>query len=176
MNICVFSSAYNLEEPYKAAARELGALIGKNGHALVWGGGRVGTMGVIADAAQENGAKLIGIIASHVKHQERDGVDEMIVVETLAERKKQLLERSDAVVVLPGGLGTLDEVTDVMEAKKHGAHTKEIVFLNVGGFYDGTKMQLDRMDVEGFLPKKLAEYVLFANTPTEVMSLIEPVT
>ena len=173
MNICVFSSAYNSDEAYRVAADELGTLIGKKGHTLVWGGGFVGTMGVVADAVQKAGGRAVGVIMQQVRHQEHKNADEMIVTETLAQRKAKLLELSDAIVVLPGGIGTLDEITEVLELKKHEIHAKEIVFLNVNGFYDGIKRQLERMEKEGFLPHVLAKLLFFSNSPQEAVEYIE---
>lgn len=88
----------------------------------------------------------------------------------LAERKAELLARADAIVVLVGGLGTLDEVTEVLELKKHNLHDKPVVVLDTEGFYDGLRTQLRRMDEEGFLPRPLAELITFADTPAEVFA------
>ena len=173
MNVCVFSSAYNSDETYKTAARELGSLIGGRGHTLVWGGGSVGTMGIVADAVQKAEGKVVGVILQHVRHQEYKGADEMIVTDTLAQRKAKMLALADAIVVLPGGLGTLDEITEVLELKKHEMHNKKIVFLNINGFYAGFKSQLERMDREGFLPLPLSELAAYTDTPENAMEYIE---
>lgn len=173
MRIGVFCSASDVDKKYTDAARTFASLLAKSKHVLVWGGSDKGTMKVIADSAQENGGKVVGVTIELLKDAARPNADEMFVMPTLVERKAKLLELSDAIVVLPGGLGTLDEVTEVLELKKHHIHTKAIVFLNTDGFYDGFKMQLERMDSEGFLPKTLSEYLFFASTPEEAMEYIE---
>lgn len=172
MNICVFCSAQDVPEKYPRAARELATLIAQNGHTLVWGGSNQGTMKVIADAAQAAGGKIVGISMELLKEKARKNADEMIIAPTLAERKAKLLERADGIVVLPGGLGTLDEITEVLELKKQKLHNKPTAFLNTDGFYGGFKMQLERMDTEGFLPQRLAEYVSFEDTPQEAIDYL----
>ncbi len=173
MNICVFCSAQNVAPIYQDAAREFATLIGKKGHALVWGGSNTGTMKVIADATQSAGGKIMGISVETFKHDARKNADEMIVAPTLTERKKILLEKSDAILVLPGGLGTLDEMTEALELKKQDAHNKPIVFLNTDRFYDGFLTQLARMEKDGFLPREMSNYVNFADTPEDAMRYIE---
>jgi len=173
MNICIFCSASDVDEKYTDAARELATLIARVGHTLVWGGSNKGTMKVIADTAQAAGGKIIGITMELLRASARQNADEMLVMKNLGERKAKLLERSDAIVVLPGGLGTLDEITETMELKKHNVHNKAIVFLNTDGFYDGFKLQLERMNKEGFLPRALSEILFFADTPQDAMRYIE---
>ncbi|MDO8576048.1 MAG: TIGR00730 family Rossman fold protein [bacterium] len=173
MNICIFCSASDVDKKYTDAAHELSTLIARGGHTLIWGGSNKGTMKIIADAAQEAGGKIIGITMELLRTSARPNADEMLVMPTLGERKAKLLERSDAIVVLPGGLGTLDEITETMELKKHNVHNKAIVFLNTAGFYDGFKLQLERMDKEGFLPRALSEILFFAATPQDAMRYIE---
>ena len=173
MNIGVFCSASDVGERYTSDAKEFATLIAQRGHTLVWGGSDTGTMKVIADAAQEAHGRIIGISVELIKDQARPNADEMFIAKDWPERKAKLLERSDVIVVLPGGLGTLDEVADILEKKKHNLHDKAIVFLNTDGFYDGMKMQLERMDAEGFLPRALAELLYFASTPEDTMRYIE---
>lgn len=93
----------------------------------------------------------------------------MIIAKDLGERKELLLARSDAIIALPGGVGTLDEVTDFIELKKQGAHIKPIVILNVAGFYDGLKLQLAKMKSDGFLHKPLEQLVHFATSAAEAL-------
>lgn len=172
LNICVFCSAADLDEVYTAAAREFAELIGKRGHTLVWGGSDVGLMKVMADGVQGAGGRLVGISVEFLQHKARADADEMIVTASLAERKALLLERADAVVVLVGGTGTLDEATDIVELKKHGMHGKPVVVLNTAGFYDGLRQQMARMDAEGFLPVPLAELVTFADDADRAVSAL----
>jgi len=173
MNITIFCSANDVGEEYTNAAREFATLVAEQGSTLVWGGSDKGTMKVIADAAQAAGGKIVGISVEKLKAVARPNADEMVITKDWPERRAMLLERGDAVVVLPGGIGTLDEITEVLEKKKHNLHSKPVVFLNTGGFYDGFKLQMERMDKEGFLPKALAEYMGFADTPEEAMRYIE---
>ena len=97
----------------------------------------------------------------------------MVIAKDLGERKAMLLARSDAVVVLPGGLGTLDELSEILELRKHNAHEKRVIVLNTDGFYDGLKTQLDRMSSEGFIERPLAEYIAYAQTPEAAIALAE---
>ncbi|MCF6522378.1 TIGR00730 family Rossman fold protein [Streptomyces sp. JJ36] len=173
MNVCVFCSAAELDEVYTTAAREFAGLIGKRGHTLVWGGSDVGLMKVIADGVQDAGGRLVGISVDFLHHKARANADRMIVTPTLAERKALLLEHADAVAVLVGGTGTLDEATDILELKKHGMHGKPVVVLNTAGFYDGLQAQLARMDAEGFLPVPLSGLVAFAPDPAAAVAHLE---
>ncbi|WP_052398066.1 TIGR00730 family Rossman fold protein [Streptomyces sp. NRRL F-5123] len=150
MNIGVFLSASDLGEQYTEPAREFGKLIGAGGHALVWGGSESGLMKVLADSVQEAGGRLVGVSVEFLQHKARKNADEMIVTTDLATRKAELLRRSDAVVVMVGGTGTLDEATEILELKKHGLHSKPVVLLNSAGFYDGLELQLRRMARVGF--------------------------
>ena len=173
MNICVFLSAADLDERYTRPAREFAELIGKGGHTLVWGGSDSGLMKVVADGVRETGGRLVGISVVLLREWARKDADEMVLAKDLAERKALLLARSDAVVVMAGGLGTLDEATEILELKKHGLHDKPVVLLNTAGFYDGLALQLRRMDEEGFLPMPLAELVFFADEGTDALAYLE---
>lgn len=172
LNVCVFCSAAELDAVYTESAREFAELIGERGHSLVWGGSDVGLMKVVADGVQKAGGRLVGISVEFLHHKARENADEMIITANLAERKALLLERADAVVIMVGGTGTLDEATDILELKKHGMHAKPVVLLNTAGFYDGLRRQLERMDAEGFLPLPLSELVAFAETGAEAADLL----
>ncbi|MEV0717451.1 TIGR00730 family Rossman fold protein [Asanoa sp. NPDC050611] len=173
MNICVFLSAADLDERYTRPARAFGELLGKAGHTLVWGGSDTGLMKVVADGVQENGGRLVGSSVEFLRHLARPDADEMVITADLAERKAALLARSDALVVMPGGLGTLDEVTEILELRKHGLHDKPVVLLNTDGFYDGLITQLRRMDAEGFLPVPLPTLLQVADDAPELLALLE---
>jgi uncharacterized protein (TIGR00730 family) len=173
MNICVFLSAADLDERYTRPAREFAAAIGNGGHTLVWGGSDTGLMKVVADGVQEAGGRLVGISVELFRELARKDADEMVFARDLAERKALLLARSDAVVVMVGGLGTLDEATEILELRKHGLHNKRVVLLNTAGFYDGLIIQLERMDGDGFLPVPLAELVFFAEDGADALVYLE---
>jgi uncharacterized protein (TIGR00730 family) len=173
MNICVFLSAADLDERYTQPAREFAAGLGRGGHTLVWGGSDTGLMKVVADGVQEAGGRLVGISVELFRELARKDADEMVFTRDLAERKAMLLARSDAVVVMVGGLGTLDEATEILELRKHGLHQKRVVLLNTAGFYDGLIIQLKRMAEDGFLPVPLAELVYFADEGADALAHLE---
>ncbi|MFI5978752.1 TIGR00730 family Rossman fold protein [Streptomyces sp. NPDC051452] len=173
MNICVFLSAADLDERYTRPAREFGELVGKAGHTLVWGGSDSGLMKVVADGVQEAGGRLLGVSVEFLANKARPGADEMVIAADLGERKKLLLEKADAVVIMVGGTGTLDEATEILELKKHGRTTKPVVLLNTAGFYDGLEEQFRRMEAEGFLPRPLSELVTFAAKPAAALAHLE---
>ncbi|HET7666553.1 MAG TPA: TIGR00730 family Rossman fold protein [Mycobacterium sp.] len=173
MNICVFLSAADLDERYTKPAREFAELVGNGRHTLVWGGSDTGLMKVVADGVHESGGRLVGISVEFLLDWARADADEMVIADNFAKRKSLLLARSDAVMVLAGGLGTLDEVTEILELKKHGLHDKPVVLLNTAGFYDGLILQLQRMEREGFLPLPLAELVYVTDDGARALTYLE---
>ncbi|QGV78368.1 TIGR00730 family Rossman fold protein [Streptomyces ficellus] len=173
MNICVFLSAADLDERYTVPARQFAELLGKGGHTLVWGGSDTGLMKVVADGVQEAGGRLVGVSVDFLATKARAGADEMVFAKDLAERKARMLAVSDAVVIMVGGTGTLDEATEILELKKHGKHTKPVVLLNAAGFYDGLKEQFRRMEAEGFLPLPLTDLVFFAEDGVAALAYLE---
>ncbi|MGW9075905.1 LOG family protein [Streptomyces kronopolitis] len=172
MNICVFCSAADLDERYVLPARRFAELMGEGGHALVWGGSDTGLMKVMADGVQRAGGKLIGVSVEFLAHKARAGADEMVVTKDLAERKAQMLARAGAIVIMVGGMGTLDEATEILELRKHGLHTKPVVLLNTAGFYDGLQEQFRRMESEGFLPMPLVDLVFFAADGADALAYL----
>lgn len=174
MHICVFLSAADLDRRYTEAATALGREIAAGGHTLVWGGSDVGLMRVLADAVHDAGGRLLGISVEFLERKARvvQPPDQIVVSKDLAERKALLLARSDAIVVMVGGTGTLDEATEIIELRKHALHEKPVVFLNTDGFYDGLRQQFARMDAEGFLPVRLERLVAFVDRPEQVLPAI----
>jgi len=171
--ICVFCSANNVAGQYVEAAEEFARLIAEHGYDLVWGGSDRGLMKVMADTVEKHGGRIIGISMEMLKGSERKLAYEMIIAKDLSSRKALLLKRSDALVLLVGGLGSLDEVTEMLELKKHDIHHKPIIVLNTNGFYDGLKQQLQRMKKEGFIRKELIDLIVFTDTPDEAIRLID---
>jgi len=172
MNICVFCSASDIAEKYTKPADELAKLIGGGGHTLIWGGSDKGVMKIMASGVQKAGGKIVGISMEILRKNARRGADEMIITKNLTERKALFLKRSDVIVVLVGGLGTIDEMTEILELKKHKVHEKPIVILNTDNFYNGLKIQLERMDEDGFLPLPLNQLLHFVDTPEGAMRYI----
>ena len=137
-SVCVYcGSSSNVDDAYKEAATRLGNLIAETGWDVVYGGGRVGLMGLVADGALEKGAKVVGIIPEHIEEREvqHDNLTEMHVVDTMHIRKAMMVERSQAFVILPGGLGTLDELFEILTWKQLGLHDKPIVIVNMNGYW-----------------------------------------
>jgi uncharacterized protein (TIGR00730 family) len=138
-NICVYSSSSNAIAPvYFEAAEALGRLMARRGDTLVYGGGSIGLMGVMCRAVHEEGGHVIGVIPKRLRLKEvcYEESDELIVTETMRERKAVMEERSDAFIALPGGFGTLEEIVEILVLKQLGYHAKPVVFLNTNGFYD----------------------------------------
>ncbi len=171
--ICVFCSANDLEEKYVKPAREFARLMTEHEYNLVWGGSETGLMKIIADDIKMGGGKLIGVSMKILEHVAYKNADELIIEKDLSTRKATLLARSDAIVVLVGGIGTLDEVTEILELKKHGVHNKPIVILNTENFYEGFKVQLKKMKDDGFIKKPLEDLLYFADSPTDALQYIE---
>lgn len=172
MRICVFLSAAELPECYTVPARDFAERLGRAGHTLVWGGSDVGLMKVVADAVQAAGGRLCGVSVGFLQDKARPNVDEMVIAADLAERKRLLLEKADAVVIMVGGTGTLDEATEILELKKHGHTDKPVVLLNTAGFYDGLQEQFRRMQEEGFLARPLSELLYFADEPAAALAYL----
>jgi uncharacterized protein (TIGR00730 family) len=173
MKVCIFMSAADLDERYTRPAREFAELLGEGGHTLVWGGSDSGLMKVVADGVRGSGGRLVGISVELFRSVARVDADEMVFAKDLAERKARLLAASDAVAVMAGGLGTLDEVTEVLELRKHGLHHKPVVLLNTAGFYDGLVIQLRRMEKDGFLPVPLDRLVFVSDQGAAALAYLE---
>lgn len=173
MNLCVFLSVADLDERCTRPARELAELLGKGAHTLVWGGSDTGLMKVVADGVRQAGGRLVGVSVAFPREWAGRDADEMVFADDLAERKALLLARADAVVVRAGGPGTPDEVTEILELRKHGLHDKPVVLLNTAGFYQGLTLQLRRMEAEGFLPVPLSGLYFVADEAADAFAHLE---
>ncbi|MCP3983680.1 MAG: TIGR00730 family Rossman fold protein [bacterium] len=152
--ICVFCGSSRGSEPaYAEAAQRLGEVLVGRGLGLVYGGGCVGLMGIVADAVLEGGGEVIGVIPRSLADREvaHEGLTELLVVDTMFERKQQMMERADAFVSLPGGVGTLDELFEVWTWVQLGQLAKPSGLLDVDGFYDGLVGFLDGLVERRFL-------------------------
>lgn len=170
--LTVFCGANTGSDPvYTEVARQMGHLLASEGIALVYGGGKVGLMGVIADAVLEKGGKVIGVIPHFLAHKEVEhtGVTEMHYSETMHERKMKMFELSDGAIAMPGGFGTLDELFELCTWAQLGHHEKPLAILNVNGFYDALLQFLNRVVSDGFLKAENRGIILDAAQPAEVL-------
>lgn len=153
-SVCVYcGSSGRASDVHKAAARDLGRALAERGIETVYGGGRVGLMGIVADAALEAGGRVLGVIPEHLKAMEVDhpGLSELAVVPDMHSRKRMMVDRSDAFVALPGGLGTLDETFEILTWKQLGLHDKPVVIRDVEGFWRPLIALVDHMVDTGFV-------------------------
>jgi uncharacterized protein (TIGR00730 family) len=153
--LCVYcGSSGRVDETYRAAATRFGGLMAQADIDLVYGGGRVGLMGLVADAVLAGGGRVTGIIPGHLHDQEvgHSGVSELIVVDNMHERKKRMFDLSDAFVVLPGGLGTLDETFEIVTWRQLKLHDKPLIIVNVGGYWAPLAALIDHAVSSGFAP------------------------
>jgi len=170
--VCVFcGSSAGARAEYARAAAETGELIARRGLGLVYGGGHVGLMGVVADAALRTGGRVVGVITQTLKDHEvaHTGLTELHVVRTMHERKALMASLSDGFLVLPGGIGTLEEFFEVWTWGQLGEHSKPVGLVNAGGYYDGLVRFLDAMRAEGFLKPKHREMLMVADSPSDVL-------
>ena len=154
LSLCVYCGSRPGELPaYAEAARTVGHEIGRRGWQLVYGGGRAGLMGVVADAALEAGARVIGVIPNSLMDRElgHPALTELHVVETMHQRKTMMAERSDAFLALPGGIGTFEELFEVWTWRQLGYHDKPLGLLNVAGYYDQLLAFLHQSEAQGFM-------------------------
>ena len=163
--LCVYcGSASGADHRYQVAARELGEALAKAGVELVFGGGRVGLMGVLADAVLAGGGRVVGIIPRRLRDAElaHPGAGELVIVGSMHERKRQMAERADAFAILPGGIGTLDETFEILTWRQLGLHDKPIFLVDVAGYWQPLRDLLDHLSAQGFtasLVPKLLEIV-----------------
>lgn len=136
--VCVYcGSSSRVDEVYRAAATRLGVVLAGAGIEVVYGGGRIGLMGLVADAALASGGRVTGIIPAHLHDREvgHSGLSELVIVGNMHERKRRMFELADAFAVLPGGLGTLDETIEMLTWRQLGLHDKPIIIVDVAGYW-----------------------------------------
>ncbi len=171
-SVCLFCGSSDSADPiYTRAASEFGAATAREGWRLVYGGGGVGLMGASARAAHEAGGRVVGIMPAFLRSRERlfDEV-ETIVVTSMHERKQLMYDQSDAFVVAPGGIGTLEEVIELLSWKRLDLHGKPVIFLNINGFWD-TLFALMRESVEsGFTPASFLDAWVVCDTVEDAIA------
>jgi uncharacterized protein (TIGR00730 family) len=180
LSICVYcGSRPGGHAAYAEAASRIGTEIGKRGWQLVYGGGRSGLMGVVADAALAAGATAVGVIPESLMSRElgHTGLTELHVVQTMHQRKLMMAERSHAFIALPGGIGTFEELFEVWSWRQLGYHHKPLGLLNVGGYYDTLLSFLEQSKVEGFMSSAQTDLLQVhtdASTLLEAMGAAAP--
>jgi len=175
--LCVYcGSSGAVDAQFRQAASELGAHLAAVGIELVFGGGRVGLMGLLADATLAGRGRVTGIIPSHLRAAElaHPGLTELVVVDSMHERKRQMAERADAFAILPGGIGTLDEMFEILSWKQLGLHDKPILLVDIGGYWAPLLALLDQIVDAGFArPETHGLLRVVANIPALMAALLE---
>ena len=174
-SIAVFCAASeNIAPGYFEAATEVGTMLGRMGTTLVYGGARFGLMEATAKAAKQAGARIVGVVPHILVERDRVSglLDEQVGCRNLSERKDIMLERSDMLVALPGGIGTLDEIFHVLAAATIGYHTKRVVLYNVNGFWNPLLATVEEMSQAGFVRGEVEKYLIVANSVAELEELI----
>ena len=175
-SICVFcGSSFGSSPDYADAARRLGELIAKRGFSLVFGGGAVGLMGEVSRAVSLNGGSVTGVLPEFLKHLEPPSrtTDKLIVTPDMQERKKHMLALSDAFVVLPGGLGTLDEIFEVLSTAQLKVHKKPIVLVNLHGHFDPVVKLIAHVVKDGFAVSTANALYRVVKTPDQAIEAVE---
>jgi len=175
MNLCIFCSANSGIDPaYFEAAREIGQRIGRGGHTLVFGGCDLGLMGALAEATRQNGGRTLGVVPSIIEKGGRQWphLDVTIPCDNLSDRKDLLINHADAIVAMPGGVGTLDEVFTVLAAASIGYHSKRVVLLNLNGFWNKLLDLLSDLEQRGMLRHGFRSTIAVANTVEEMAAIV----
>ena len=171
-SVCVFcGSSFGNDPIYRRAAEELGGALAAAGMTLVFGGGRVGLMGVVADAALAGGGRVIGVMPTFLMDREvgHGSVTEMITTDSMHARKQRMFDLSDAFVVLPGGTGTLDETIEMLTWRQLERHAKPIVLLNVAGYWEPLLALFQAAQTAGFVRTPISRFCEVAGDVEAVM-------
>jgi len=174
-SVCVFcGSAPGVRPSYSDAARELGVALAHRGITLVYGGGRLGLMGIVADAVLQAGGRVIGVIPSMLIEREvaHPNLTRQHVVATMHERKTLMAEMSDGFVGLPGGMGTFDELVEIVTWAQLGLHAKPVILANIDNYYAPMYAMLDNAVTEGFVTPVSRARWRNAETVTAVMQIL----
>ncbi len=172
-SIAVFCGAKDGHNPlFQAHTRQLGRLLAENNITMVYGGGSVGIMGLIADSVMEHGGQVTGVIPQVLVkwEQQHKGITELFIVDNMHTRKKTIYDLSDAAIILPGGFGTLDEFFEMVTWNQLSIHDKQIFILNTAGFYNHLIMHIEQMKQEGFLYQEAVDRLTVLDEPAGLIS------
>ncbi|HUX11392.1 MAG TPA: TIGR00730 family Rossman fold protein [Spirochaetia bacterium] len=174
-SLCVFcGSSIGISQAYANAASELASLLVARGIQVVYGGGRTGIMGVVAEKVIRGGGRVVGVMPRRLVEREiaHEGLTELYITESMQERKAKMSELSDGFLCLPGGFGTLEEVTEVLSWAQIGLHAKPCCFLNTDHYFDSLLSFFDEMVDAGFLAPQSRRLALTATEPAELLDLV----
>jgi uncharacterized protein (TIGR00730 family) len=173
MNVCIFcGSASGTKKDYADAAMEVGSLIFNSGSSLVYGGGNIGLMGIVADEVMRLGGNVIGVIPDFLLQREvaHKGITQLEVVNSMHERKRRMADLADAFIALPGGWGTLDELAEILTWKQLGLIHASVGLLNTQGYFNPLIQQMRLMVDEGFLHPKNLEQLNISDSPRHLLN------
>jgi uncharacterized protein (TIGR00730 family) len=176
LSLCVYcGSSLGTHPAYQSAAQQVGSLIGQRGWQLIYGGGRAGLMGTVANAALAAGASVIGVIPHALMDRElgHAGLTELHVVDTMHQRKRLMAERADAFLALPGGIGTFEELLEVWTWRQLGYHDKPVGLLNVEAYYNGLIDFLDKAVDNGFVSAAQRDLLQVSSNADELLRCLE---
>lgn len=179
MNVCVFcGSSAGKDTIYAEAAHTLGQMLARGGHTLIYGGGNIGLMGIMADAVLQAGGKVIGVIPDFLMQREvsHHGLTELVVVNSMHDRKQRMADMADVFIAMPGGWGTLDELAEILTWRQLGLIDQPIGLLNVNSFFSPLMAQINTMSDEGFLHPANLSFLEVRNSPKELLTILGVVT
>lgn len=174
--VCVYcGSASHVKDAYREAAHQLGTLLAEGGYGIVYGGGRVGLMGIVADAALGAGGEVVGVMPEIIKVREveHQALTELVLVDSMHDRKRMMVDRSDAFVVLPGGLGTLDETIEVLTWRQLGLHDNPIIIVDVDDYWQPLKKLIKHVIGERFAGEGVKGLITFVDKPKHVLKVLK---
>lgn len=176
MKVAVYCGSQEGKRPiYMETAAKLGAVLATEGHAIVYGGSKIGLMGAMANEAIKGEAYVIGVMPEHLSKQElaHTQLSEIHVVESMHVRKKMMADLADAYVAMPGGCGTLDEYFEVFTWAQIGLHNKPVILLNIDGYYDALLQHFERMIADGFVREEQRHILKVANDIEQLIELLQ---
>ncbi|MBL7849664.1 MAG: TIGR00730 family Rossman fold protein [Cyclobacteriaceae bacterium] len=175
MNVCVFcGSSTGTRAEFADAARETGRLLAQGGHTLIYGGGNIGLMGILADTLLTHHGKVVGVIPDFLMNREvgHRGLTELIVVASMHERKKRMADLADVFIALPGGWGTLDELAEILTWRQLGLTDQPVGLLNVDSFFSPLIEQMNQMTQKGFLHPSNLQFLRVEDSPAKLLTAL----
>ena len=176
--LCVYcGSSGAVDRHYREAARELGERLAAAGIELVFGGGRIGLMGVLADAVLAGGGRVVGVIPERLRDAElaHQGASELVITASMHDRKRVMAERADAFAVLPGGIGTLDEMFEMLTWRQLGLHDKPIYLVDIAGYWRPLRVLLDHIEAQGFAVSLVPRLVTVVPDVAALMAALDAI-